>query len=98
MLHDRRQRYWKRPGKLTDRNAVAELELREQGAPRGIGKRGESAVQRDTVILNHVVKFRMNCQACQCGCRRTAMAFAWSRLEKSPISTTVSRFGGEHSC
>jgi hypothetical protein len=56
MLHDRRERHRKGPGKLADRQAVARIELSDQRAPRGIGKRSESAVKSGVLILNHVVK------------------------------------------
>ncbi len=67
MLHDRRKRERKRLRKLADRNAIALAELREQGAPRGIGQRGEGAVERGVLILNHVVKYRGGSPARQSG-------------------------------
>jgi hypothetical protein len=33
--------------------------LRQQGAPRGVGKRGKGAVESGVLILNHVVKCRI---------------------------------------
>ena len=41
------------------------VELREQSAPRGVGKGGEGAVERGVLILNHVVK----CRGPQSGCQ-----------------------------
>ena len=58
MLHDRRQRHGEGPGKLAYGNVLALIELREQSAPRRVGKRGEGAVERGLLILNHVVKCR----------------------------------------
>ena len=65
MLHDRRQRHREGPGKLAYRNVLALVELREQGAPRGIGEGGEGAVERGLLILNHVVKCRDSRRDCQ---------------------------------
>ena len=41
------------------------IELREQSAPRGVGESGEGAVERDVLILNHVVKYRDVLLGCQ---------------------------------
>src|SRR5512142_3395937 len=41
------------------------FELREQSAPRGIGKGGKCAVERCLLILNHMVKYRGNRLGCQ---------------------------------
>ena len=57
MLHDRRQRHGKRPGELADRKAFMFPELRNQGAPRRVGERRESAVEGGILILNHMVKY-----------------------------------------
>ena len=64
MLHDRWQRHRKRACQLAHRDCVAELELREQRAPRRVGKRGKSPVERGVLKLNHVVKFTL--LACKC--------------------------------
>jgi hypothetical protein len=45
MLHHRRQRHLERLGQFRDRNALALAQLREQRAPRRIGKRGKGAVE-----------------------------------------------------
>jgi hypothetical protein len=63
MLHDRRKRHRKRPRQLAYRDAIAQLELSEQRATRGVGKRGEGAVE--SLILNHVVKCRRAVCKCQ---------------------------------
>ena len=55
MLHDRRQRDWKRRGQLAHRQAVPLAEPREKGTPRRIGQRRKRAVERLTLILNHKV-------------------------------------------
>jgi hypothetical protein len=65
MLHDRRERHRERPGELAYGNVLVLVELREQSAPRGVGKRGEGAVERGILILNHVVKFRGDQRGCQ---------------------------------
>jgi hypothetical protein len=65
MLHDRRQRHGEGPGKLAYRNVLMLVELREQGAPRGIGESGEGAVERGLLILNHMVK----CRGARLGCQ-----------------------------
>jgi hypothetical protein len=65
MLHDRRERHRERPGELADRNVLALIELRQQGAARRVGKRGKGAVERHLLILNHVVKCRDARPRCQ---------------------------------
>ena len=57
MLHDRWQRHGKRPRQLAYRDAIAQLELSEQRATRGVGKRGKGAVESGVLILNHMVKY-----------------------------------------
>jgi hypothetical protein len=53
VLHDGGERHRERPRKLTDRSALAAIELREQGPPRRVGERGKGAVERGVLILNH---------------------------------------------
>jgi len=65
VLHDRRQRHGKRPRQLAYRDAVSQLELSEQLATRGVGKRGEGAVESGVLTLNHVVKCRRVICKCQ---------------------------------
>jgi hypothetical protein len=65
MLHDRRERHRERPGELAYGNVLVLVELREQSAPRGVGKGGEGAVERGVLILNHVVK----CRGARLGCQ-----------------------------
>ena len=57
VLHDGGEGHGERPGKLAYRNALACFKLRHQGASRGVGQRGESAVERIVEILNHTVKY-----------------------------------------
>ena len=52
---------------LADRHGLFTLELGDQGAPCGVGKRGKGAVERGGLILNHVVKFRSAGRCCQLG-------------------------------
>ena len=65
MLHDRWQRHGKRPRQLAYRDAIAPLELSEQRATRGVGKRGKGAVESGVLILNHMVKYRRVVCKCQ---------------------------------
>jgi hypothetical protein len=65
MLHDRRQRHGEGPGELADRNVLALVELRQQRAPRRVGKGGEGAVEGGVLILNHVVKCKGHAAPCQ---------------------------------
>ena len=65
MLHDRRKRHRKRPRQLAYRDAIAQLELSEQRATRGVGKRGEGVVESGLLTLNHVVKCRRVICKCQ---------------------------------
>ena len=65
MLHDRRKRHGKRPRQLAYREAISQLELGEQRATRGVGKRGEGAVESGVLILNHMVKYRRVVSKCQ---------------------------------
>jgi hypothetical protein len=65
MLHDRWQRHGKRPRQLAYRDAIAQLELSEQLATRGVGKRGKGAVESGVLIPNHMVKYRRVVCKCQ---------------------------------
>jgi hypothetical protein len=65
MLHDRRQRYGKRPRQLAYRDAISQFELSEQRATRRVSKRGEGAVESGVLILNHMVKYRRVVCKCQ---------------------------------
>lgn len=56
MFHHRRQRHGERLGELAHRDAFAFAELREQRAPRGVGKGREGAVEGGGRIVNHMVK------------------------------------------
>ena len=67
VLHDGGQRDGKRPGEIADRHGLLALELGDQSAPGGVGKRGEGAVERGGLILNHVVKYREWGPTCQQG-------------------------------
>ena len=57
VLHHCRQRDRKGPGELADRQAVFLAKPGEQRPPRWIGERGEGAVERVRLILNHLVKY-----------------------------------------
>jgi hypothetical protein len=65
MLHDRWQRHGKRSRQLAYRDAIGQLELSEQRATRGVGKRGKGAVESGVLILNHMVKYRRAVCKCQ---------------------------------
>jgi hypothetical protein len=65
MLHDGGERDGERAGELADRHCLVALELGDQGAPCGVGKRGEGAVERGGLILNHMVKCREIANLCQ---------------------------------
>ena len=58
MLHHGRQRHLERLCQFRHRDRGAFAQLREQRAPRRIGERRESAVERRVRIVNHEVKYR----------------------------------------
>ena len=67
VLHDGGQRDGKRPSEIADRHGLLALELGDQGAPGGVGKRGKGPVESGGLILNHVVKCREWGPPCQQG-------------------------------
>jgi hypothetical protein len=58
MLHDRRQRDFERLGQRADRQAGLFGKPHHQRPPRRIGERGKSAIERPSINLNHLVKYR----------------------------------------
>ena len=57
MLHDGRQRHRKRRGKLRHCQIRLPSQAIDDGAPGGIGERGEGEVQLGIRIVNHMVKY-----------------------------------------
>lgn len=55
MLHDRGQRHGERARQIADRQRIGLAETGEQRPPRRVGKGLEGAVERNGLLLNHIV-------------------------------------------
>jgi hypothetical protein len=93
MLGDGGKGEWKRFGKLSD-GRFALGEAGENGATRGIGKRGEGGVERDCGIVNHMVYYRRGICRCQAGFSEGL----YSREDPACLFLTSCRDGAQQCC
>ncbi len=87
MLHDRRQRDRERLRQRADRKARLLGEPRQQRAPRRVGQRSESAIERRVAILNHIVKYMSGNNSVKPLMFRSAEELSIGALEPYPDKT-----------